>query len=263
MESERKFQMKAAELYNFLNEAIPSSLSCTWDNDGLMCCGEPDKEVKKVLIALDITERVTEKAISEKFDVIISHHPMIFKKIGAVAPSVSSARKAISLIKNDIAAMSFHTRLDALCGGVNDILCSLLEIENAEPFGPEGEEIGRIGYISEPMNIEDFCIKVKNALGAPMILSADCGKPVRRVAVLGGDGKDFVEAAISFGADTYLSGRISYNIMAEAHENGINLIEAGHFYTENPVCVFLSEFVRRADANIETEIFDSNEIKVF
>lgn len=254
--------MKVKELYEYLESAIPSSLSCDWDNDGLMCTAEPDRDVKKVLIALDITEKVVDYAVSKGFDVIISHHPLIFKRLGAIEPSIGSARKSIKLIKCNVSAMSFHTRLDALSGGVNDVLCERLGIKDAVPFGPEGEQMGKIGTLDADMSLEDFCEKVKKALDAPFVLASDCGKKVHRVALLGGDGKDFVFSAIAAGADTYLSGRISYNMMAEASEMGINLIEAGHFFTENPVCEKLAELVKKADPTIEIEIFDSNEIKV-
>ncbi|MEE0968994.1 MAG: Nif3-like dinuclear metal center hexameric protein [Clostridia bacterium] len=255
--------MKAIDLYKYLDAKIPSSLSCTWDNDGLMCCGDPNREIKKVLITLDITDRAVDKATEEGFDTIISHHPLIFKKIGAVEPSLISAKKAIKLIKNDITAMSFHTRLDAKNGGVNDILCSLLEIKDPLPFGPVGEEMGRIGTLSSPMSLNNFCLKVKNVLGAPVIFASGCGKIVQKVALLGGDGKDFVTSALEAGADTYISGRLSYNIMEEAPELSINLIEAGHFYTEDPVCKYLAEIVNKACPEAVTEIYNSNEIKVF
>ncbi len=254
--------MKTIELFKYLDNAIPASLSCHWDNDGLMCCGSPEKEVKKVLISLDITEKAVNKAIAEGFDVIISHHPMIFKKIGGVEPNVASARKAIALIKNDISAMSFHTRLDALNGGVNDVLAEKLGLQNTVPFGPEGEEMGRIGYLSAPTELDELCQSIKKALGAPVVLSASCGKKAHKVAILGGDGKDFVSSAKNAGADTYISGRISYNLMVEASEMGINLVEAGHYFTEAPICEFLATLVKKADASIETEIFSSNEIKI-
>ena len=254
--------MKTIELFKYLDNAIPSSLSCDWDNDGLMCCGSPEKEVKKVLVSLDITEKVIKKAVDEDFDVIISHHPMIFKKIGGIEPDVASARKAITLIKNDVSAMSFHTRLDAIEGGVNDVLAEKLGLKNTTPFGPCGEEMGRIGYLSAPTELDELCQSIKKALGAPLVLSASCGKKAHKVALLGGDGKDFVSSAKNAGADTYISGRISYNLMVEAAEIGINLVEAGHYFTEAPVCEFLATLVKKADANIETEIFSSNEIKI-
>lgn len=253
--------MKVIELYKYLDSAIPPALSCDWDNDGLMCCSDPDREVKKVLVALDITERVVKYAIDGGFDVILSHHPMIFKKLGSIDPSLGTARKAIELIKNGISAMSFHTRLDALQGGVNDTLCKKLGVRNAVPFGPEGETIGRIGMLDAPMTPEEISARIKNELGAPIVLVSDCGKAAHKVAVLGGDGKDFVSAAIKAGADTYISGRISYNMMAEAPEMGINLIEAGHFFTENPICEMLARLTKTFTPTAETEIFCSNEIK--
>lgn len=254
--------MNARELYDFLSERIPSSLSESWDNDGIMCCPDPEREVKKVLIALDITERVADYAIEGGFDAIISHHPMVFFKLGGIDPTLNTSRKLIKLIKNGISAFSFHTRLDSLDGGVNDVLASLLGIKNAKPFGPCGEEIGRIGDI-ESIDTDDFCLMLKEKLGAPFINCAQCGKSVSRLAVLGGDGKDFVAAARSAGADTFVSGQLNYNIMVEARETGMTLIEAGHFFTEDPVCEFIRTLVKFADKNILTEKIISNELKVY
>ena len=254
--------MKVFDLYKYLDSAIPTSLSCTWDNDGLMCCSNPEKEVKKVLITLDITEKAVDYAAENGFDVILSHHPLIFKKLGSIEPGIGSAKKAIKLIKNEITAISFHTRLDALTGGVNDALCKKLSIRNPQPFGPDGEQMGRIGNFDAPMTVEEVCARIKTELGSPVILASACGKPAHRVAVLGGDGKDFTHEAIKAGADTYISGRIGYNMMMEAAELGINLIEAGHFFTEDPVCEALARLTKTFLPSAATEIFHSNEIKV-
>ena len=119
--------MNVKELYGFLNEKIPPSLSCDWDNDGLMCCADETKEIRRVLIALDMTAEVIKKAIAEGYDLILSHHPLIFSPLRAVTPMDHIARRFIDLIRADIAAMSFHTRLDAVEGGVNDILAAELD----------------------------------------------------------------------------------------------------------------------------------------
>lgn len=254
--------MNARTLYDFLEGEIPSSLSEDWDNDGIMCCPDPAREVKKVLIALDITERVADYAIAGGFDVIVSHHPMVFYKLGGIDPTLNTSRKLIKLIKNGISAFSFHTRLDALCGGVNDVLAEILGMKNAKPFGPAGVEIGRIGDI-ESKSVEDFCLALREKLGAPFINCAPCGESVSRLAVLGGDGKDFVAAARAAGADTFVSGQFNYNIMVEARETGMTLIEAGHFFTEDPVCGFVRTLIARADESIMTEKIISNELKVY
>ena len=253
--------MTVAELYKALDTAIPRSLSCEWDNDGLMCCPDPNHEVRRVLIALDITEEVVDDAIDGGFDVILSHHPIIFKGLRAVEPTNAVARKTIKLIRNGIAAMSFHTRLDALKGGVNDVLAARLELQDVEPFGADPIPIGRVGELESPMSLEDFAARVKLALHVPAVSVADAHRPVHRVAVLGGSGSDDVAAAMAVGADTYLSGNLKYNQMVDAPDEGINLIEAGHFYTEQPICYHLADMVKTLDADIATRVMWSCRIR--
>ena len=246
--------MTVAELYKALDTAIPRSLSCEWDNDGLMCCPDPDHEVRRVMIALDITEEVVDDAIAGGFDVILSHHPIIFKGLRAVEPSGAVARKTIKLIRHDIAAMSFHTRLDALTGGVNDVLAARLGLHNTTLFGVDAVPIGRVGELESPMSLEAFAEQVKLALHVPAVSVADAHRPVHRVAVLGGSGSDDVAAAMAAGADTYVSGNLKYNQMVDAPDEGINLIEAGHFYTEQPICYHLADMVKALDGEIETRV---------
>lgn len=253
--------MTVMELYKALDAAIPRSLSCEWDNDGLMCCPAPERQVSRVLIALDITEEVVADAVEGAFDVILSHHPMIFKGLKAVEPSTAAARKTIKLIQHGIAAMSFHTRLDALEGGVNDVLAARLDLHHTEPFGVDAVPIGRVGELEYPMPLEAFAEQVKLALHVPSVSVADAHRPVHRVAVMGGSGSDDVAAAMAAGADTYVSGNLKYNQMVDAPDDGINLIEAGHFYTEQPICYHLAEMVKELDAEIETRVMWSCRIR--
>lgn len=248
--------MTVSELYMYLNTKIPPDLSCEWDNDGLMCCPEPGRNVRRVLVCLDATAEMVKKAIDENFDVILTHHPLVFHKLPALNPFEPVAQKLIDLCRADVAVMSFHTRLDALEGGVNDTLAALLGLEEVTPFGEEG--IGRIGSLKNALTMEKFAALVKEKLGAPALVCASGGKPVRRVAVLGGSGSDDVPLAAAAGADTYLSGEIAFHHLSDAPEHGMNLVVAGHYYTEAPVCRVLSEFVREADASIQTEIAVSN-----
>lgn len=251
--------MKVSELYQYLDARIPRALSCEWDNDGLMCCSAPERRVKRVLLALDITEEVVEIALREGYDAIVSHHPLVFRPVKALNGETGTERKLIKLIKHDIAAMSFHTRLDAVEGGVNDVLAHMLALGDIEPFGPEGEKMGRVGTNPAPLPLNFFARSVGVVLGAPTVLYSG-NKKVHRVAVLGGNGDDFIAAAIEAGADTLVSGRLGYHPMTDAKECGINLIEAGHYYTERPVLSALADMIKSADAEIETVIVDSNEI---
>ena len=254
--------MNVKELYKYLNEKIPTTLSCDWDNDGLMCAPNAAREVNRVLIALDITGEAVKEAINGNYDLVISHHPLIFKGIKSVTEDSYISSKLIELIKADISAMSFHTRLDAVAGGVNDILAEKLGVKNALPFGIDATPIGRIGTLDAPMSLSDFAESVKRALGAPCVSYADAGKQAYRIALLGGAGEDDIAAAVFAGADTYVSGELGYHRLTDAPDGEINLIEAGHFYTEFPVCERIAELVRAADRDIVCDIFNSDRTKV-
>lgn len=253
--------MNVKELYAFLNEKIPPSLSCEWDNDGLMCCADEEKTVERVLVALDMTAAVIEQAVRESYDLILSHHPLIFSPLKAVNPKDHIARRVIKLIRADVAAMSFHTRLDAVEGGVNDLLAADLGLCDVEPFGENGEAIGRIGTLKSPMPLADFARLVKDATGAEQVQFSDAGKAVSRVAVLGGSGSSDVKAAMRAGADTYVSGELKHNNLTDAPECGMNLIAAGHFYTENAVCERLKSLVLEAIPDATVTVVKSDPVK--
>ena len=251
--------MNAKELYQKFAEAIPVHLRESWDNDGIMCCPDGSSEIYRVLVALDVTEEIVDYAIERGFDLIVSHHPLIFKPISSLDEENHISRKLIKLICSGISVFSFHTRADKLVGGVNDRLAEILGMEEIAPFGDDG--LGRIGTIEEPMELQDFAYRVKQLCGSDIIRYADGFNDVHRVAVVGGDGKGYVRAAIEAGADTYLSGRIGYNVMEEAAEMGINLIEAGHFFTEQHITEFFRELLIDFDPNLYVEIADSNMIR--
>jgi dinuclear metal center YbgI/SA1388 family protein len=252
--------MTVKTLYEKLCERIPPELAEEWDNDGLMCSSDDSKEVERALVTLDVTEDIIDYAIANHIDLIVSHHPLIFKPLKNITEDSHVARKVIKLIKHDISVMSFHTRADKVDGGVNDILADILGVKNAVPFGEGG--LGRIGMLPEELNMEDFSYLLKGLLDCDGVKVADALIPVQKVAVVGGDGKSYVSAALKAGADTFVSGRIGYNVMAEAGEMGINLIEAGHFFTEHPITQFFQTLLHRLDSDMYVEIMDSNVIKL-
>lgn len=252
--------MTVKELYAKFSERIPEHLREEWDNDGLMCCADSTAEVCRALVALDVTEEIVDYAIESGFDLIVSHHPLIFRPLSSVVEDNHVSRKLIKLLDSGISVFSFHTRADKVTGGVNDRLSDLLGMFDTKPFG-EGF-LGRIGNIDETMELQDFAYRVKQLTGSDMIRYADGYNDVFKVAVVGGDGKDYVKSAVEAGADTFVSGRISYNMMEEASEMGINLIEAGHFFTEQPVTEFFRELILDFDPDIYVEITSSNIIKI-
>ena len=253
--------MTVKEYYKHFCEKIPSSLSMDWDNDGLMCCPDETRTVRKILVVLDITERVVEHAVDGGYDLILAHHPLIFRGVKSLTENDGAGRKLLLLVKHGITAMSFHTRLDAVTGGVNDVLAELLGLHSVTPFGADAIPVGRVGDLERECTPAELAEAVKKALGAPCVTLSDAGKKIRRVAVLGGSGKDDIGAAVKAGADAYVSGELGYHAMVDAPENGITLVEAGHFYTEYPVCRRLEALAKEADPTVETEIFCSNALE--
>jgi dinuclear metal center YbgI/SA1388 family protein len=250
--------MTVKEFYNKLTELYPESLSCEWDNDGLMCCTDTSAEVKKVLVTLDVTDEALHYARDNGFDVILSHHPMIFKGLKAVCDNSLTGSRAVFAIKNGISVISLHTRLDAGICGVNDCLAKLLDLTDIAVFGDdECPTLGRIGTTDSTS--EDFISNLKNALGIKKV-SAYLTRDIKRVAVVGGSGKDFIYPAIAAGADTLVTGECSYNAALDAASSGLNIIEAGHYATEFPVCQRLKELAE-CIANAEAEIFEIDIIK--
>ena len=253
--------MTIRELFAQLETKIPKALSCSWDNDGLMCCPDAERNVRRVLVALDVTAEIAERAIEGGYDLIVSHHPLIFRPLKAVNPADTVAKKVIRLLGAGVSVMSFHTRLDAVCGGVNDTLAAALGLQETVPFGNDGEAIGRIGRLASPMQLDDFAMLVKKVTGAPAVTVADGGVAVEQVAILGGSGSDDVGVARAAGADTYLSGELGHHHLTDCPEYGMNLIAAGHFYTENPVCETVRAMLLELDPTLAVDVVDSNRIR--
>ena len=247
--------MNVRELYELLSDRIPEELSEEWDNDGIMCCPDDLAAVNRVLVTLDVTEEIVDYAIDNGFDLILSHHPLVFKPLRAIDPENHISRKLVKLIKAGISVLSFHTRADKVKGGVNDCLARLLGLDDIEPFGDDC--LGRIGHLECETSMEEFATRVKSALGIEKLIVSDAYNPVYTIALVGGDGKGYISDALDMGADTYLSGRIGYNVMEEAAEMGINLIEAGHYATEFPVTKFFSNLIAKIDPSITVEIVGS------
>ncbi len=250
--------MTVREFYKALCAIVPRELGCDWDKDGLNVCPEPDREVKKVLVALDATAAVVDRAVAEGYDVIFSHHPMLWDGLKTVDADDCVGGKVVKLCRGGVAAISFHTRIDAAEGGVNDILASLAGLENVEPSGIEN--IMRVGTLPAPMSAAEFAARVKAALGCAAVVCSDAGLPVHRVAVVGGSGKSEIGVALAAGADTFLTGELKYSQLCEPC--GINLLMAGHFHTEQPVCKRLCALVARVCPEAETNIVKSCKVTV-
>lgn len=239
--------MTVGELDRLLSGKFTLDLKAPWDNDGIMVCDDVTRPIQSVLVALDPAEMVIRYAIENGFDALVTHHPLVFRKMNAVTTTTLTGRKAILALENHLAVLSYHTRMDAGDDGVNDALCQALWHQAEGTFGDaENPTLGRYFTLAEPIQAGEYANLIRDALDAGHVrITGDPHKPVRKVALCGGDGKDFVYAALEIGADLYLTGDAGYNMAADAAEEGLVIVEAGHYHTEAPVCRTLAAWLCR------------------
>ena len=246
-----------ADILKFIEGIAPPYMAEGWDNCGLLC-GRKDREVKKILVALDPFRTVIDEAIALKADLIVTHHPLIFRdKLMAVNEDTEAGRCVLELIEHGIAAINAHTNLDMAPGGVNEVLAKTLGLMNMEIVDPvDNYGLLRKGEVPE-QPVENFLATVREKLDCKGLRYVSSGKPVRVVAVGGGSCADFMPQALAAGCDTFVTADVKYNQFRTAYELGLNLIDAGHFHTENPVMPVVAEKLRANFPGVEV-IFSEN-----
>ncbi len=338
-----------------MEQMAPRRLAEKWDNVGLLL-GNPNQEVKRLLVCLDVDAQSVDMALEKGVDMIISHHPLIFKALSNVRTDLAKGRLIAELLKNDIAVYAAHTNLDSATGGVNDVLAEKLGLYTLRPLLPTamsekwlklavfvpkyaadklakalgdaglGQEgnyshcmfmshgtghftplagsnptigavgkaemvdevriesifpesrqkdiitalvrnhpyevpayditvlqrempattgLGRLGNLPEIMRLSDFASKVSTDLQCDVRVIQANNKPIRKVAVCGGSGAEFIDIAKRSGADVYVTGDIKYHEAQHAQALGLNVLDAGHFATENPVVSVLQKRLQK------------------
>ena len=251
------------DVLTFLETLAPRSMKMDWDNVGLLC-GSRKTEVSKILVALDPFEGVCEEAAAWGAQLIVTHHPLIFKALKSITDDTSIGRSIQLLCRKNISAINAHTNLDCAPGGVNDRLAAALglsEVEVIDPMGVDanGAQWGllRKGTVAE-QPLPEFLSTVKSALGCEGLRYADGGKPVNKVAVGGGACASGLMDAYYAGCDTFVTSDVKYNQFWDARDMGLNLIDAGHFPTENPVVAVLAEQIAAAFPEIQVIISEKH-----
>lgn len=246
------------EIYQYLDGLAPFSLQMEFDNAGFLV-GRGERAVSKILVSLDVTEEVAEEAAELGAELIVSHHPVIFRPAKSVTDGDPDGRVLLALAEHRIAAICAHTNLDAVAGGVNDALAQklgLVQIEQLHQDGVDGSGrpygIGRVGSTTGgPMYAPAFAAFVKEALGANGVRYVDARRPVRRVAVGGGACADLLRDALALGCDTFVTADVKYNGFLDAKALGVNLIDAGHYPTEQVVCPVLAKWLAAGFPQVE------------
>ena len=252
------------DIFNHLNNLADVKLAEKWDNVGLML-GSNNNEVSRVLVCLDVTTSVVEEAIANNVNLIVSHHPLIFKPLKNIDYTTDFKSRIIrNLIKNDISVISFHTNLDSATLGLNDYLTKILKLNEIQVLFEHSLDntagLGRIGKLSKPLKLSDFITYIKNCFSLETV-SAVIGdeKEISTIALLGGSGADFIYTLPE--VDVYLTGDVGYHAALDAIEMKKNIIDVGHF-TENLVKDLLLDYISELNVEVIKSTVEKSPFKI-
>ena len=236
----------------------PTYMKENWDKVGLNC-GHLDAPVVRVLVALDPFEAVCREAVEMHAQLLVTHHALIWTP-GFVTDETVAGKNTLFLIENHIAHINAHTNLDCAPGGVNDTLAATLGLSDIQVVSPNGVDdngnewgLLRQGKVAA-QPLETFMATVKEKLGCNGLRFIDAGKPVQKVAVGGGACAGALQQVAAAGCDTFVTADVRYNQFWDARDLGINLIDAGHFHTENPVCRVIADTISRNFPELQVQI---------
>ncbi|XKF67439.1 Nif3-like dinuclear metal center hexameric protein [Virgibacillus necropolis] len=360
-----KSEIMNHDVFREMEKWAPRNLAYDWDNVGLQV-GSFSRQVKKVMVTLDVLENVVDEAIKEKVDLIIAHHPLLFKSAKQINTDDVQGRIIQKLLKHDITVYAAHTNLDAANGGVNDMLCDTIGLKNTDllmeskeealfkfvvyvpithlenvrkalgdsgaghignyshctfqtegtgtfkplagtnpyigqegdmehvneakletivqekslptvlgqmkqahpyeevaydifPIANEGQKfgVGRIGELDQEMSLQELCNHIKQTLDVPSLrVTGDLHQQVKKIAVLGGSGEDFIHVAKAKGADVYLTGDMSFHHAQDAWQMGLSIIDPGH-HVEKVMMQATKHYLENIFTNKQLEVITS------
>lgn len=213
------------QIYQAIDSIAPFATQEPWDNAGFLI-GDDQKEVRRCVVTLDVTKEVLSFAKEQQAGLIVSHHPVIFSKLA----QIHKESIVYALIQSDIAVLSAHTNYDLAQGGINDVLAGVLQLQGLVSCA---DGCLRVGSLSEAMTADNFAAYVQRQLNAPQVRYTSVPGVIRKVAVCGGAGADFIRLAQE-NADAYVTGDASYHNLLDAEQSGFCLVAAGHYDTELP-----------------------------
>lgn len=248
--------IKLNRIINIIEKIAPKNLAESWDNVGLQL-GDPDHEVRKILLTLDVTKNVVEEAVEQKVDLILSHHPFIFKGLKTLSFDTEKGRMIKTLIQNDMAIYVAHTNLDKAELGLNNYVAKRLGLKEIESLFPaENMEVmqeitsdhglGKIGNLETPLLAKELVDMVKRKLEIEDVFGAGkLPEEIKRVGLCTGSGADLMNVAKFNQADVFITGDLKYHDGQRAEELGLWLLNAGHFGTEKWVSACFEEILEK------------------
>lgn len=250
--------MRCSEIIEKLEELSPVSYAEAWDNVGLLA-GRRDKDVQRVMISLDATSDVVEQAVLAKTDLLLTHHPLLFAPQKRICQDDFIGKRLIRLIQSDINYYAMHTNFDVM--GMADAAADELALKNREVLEVTCEDeisregIGRYGRLPHIMSLKECAQYVKQVFHLQQVaVYGDVTQNVEYMAVLPGSGKDEISCALKASADVYLTGDITHHAGIDAMEQGLCVIDAGHFGLEQIFMPYMRDFFQREFPSLEVRI---------
>ena len=250
--------MECKKVIELLEKQSPKSYACDWDNVGLLV-GREDKEIQKIYIALDATDEAIEEAIANGADMLLTHHPMIFKGMKRVTQEDFIGRRIIRLIQNDMVYYAMHTNFDVM--GMADLAADylgisdtrVLEITSVSETGEEG--IGRYGSLKKEMTVRECCEEVKQAFSLENVkVFGDLERKVKTAAISPGSGKSVISNALQAGVDELITGDIDHHEGIDAVAQNMTVIDAGHYGVEHIFIPYMEQYLKREAKELEIAV---------
>lgn len=240
--------MRVKDILKKIEDFAPPALAYSWDNVGLLV-GDAERDVKRILITLDPDVQIIEEAVNKECDLIVSHHPMFFKGIKHIRSEEPVGKSIELMIKNDISLIAAHTNMDCAERGVNAGLAELMELNDVVVLeeNPEFKEcgLGRVGNLKKSMTLRELAEYTKDKLKIKGIRAAgNENRVIRRIAVAGGSCSEVIPLAISKGAEAIITGDMKYHETINAVNDGICVLDAGHYGTEHHVIDIFDKLLR-------------------
>ena len=230
--------MKCSDILARLEDILPCEKALSWDNVGLLA-GRGDKEVKRILLGLDLTNGMLKKAVEKKADLIITHHPLIFSGIKSINDETVLGRKLLKLIHNDISYIAMHTNYDVCKNCMADISASCLGLQNTEVLSETSEQngevvgVGKIGELKQKMSLIGISNLVKERFDTEaLIVYGNLDDKFDRLAISPGSGKGMYKEALKKDVHLLITGDITHHEGIDAYEAGVSIIDAGHYAVE-------------------------------
>lgn len=246
--------MRCSEIIKILEELAPESMACSWDNPGLLA-GRSDKEVQRILLAVDVTDSVLSQAIELEADMIITHHPLIFKALKKVNDQNFISRRILTMIQKDISYYAMHTNFDAAPGCMASLAGERLGLTGGrtlEAMGvlEDGREygIGILGEFEKEMTLRETACRVKEVFELPFVTvfgDLESDKKLKTAAVCPGSGGSTIAEALAGQAEVYITGDISHHEGIDAVACGMPVIDAGHYGIERIFMKFMEQYLNR------------------